>query len=509
MASKKNFLLQMFGTMFGGASAADTERSVFAPAEVAAGTLPEGMAMDSVLEESGALSKAENLYGSNAEDTQRYRFIGYPRLASLQQDGIIQAMIGALCEGMTREWCTFNGDADAVKAVEGALKKHNLHTNLLWSVETCGYQGGCLLYIDMGVTDDREELATELTLDAAKIPQGSFKGFRQVEPFCVAPAPYQCVNPLLPDYFNPTHWYVHGQKVHRSRFLYFAWNTPPVLLRPAYNFFGIPLPQVVLPYLEDFTRSRKSASRLVDNFSLLGLKTDLSSLLNPDDGEDEEGNASSIEGLRARLMAFNGIRSNNGTAVIDKTDEEFFQINTPLSGVEGLVSQQLELISLVGREPVTELFGTPPRGFNATGDNENRSWCRRMEGVRSRLLVANFERARAIIELSELGGLQTGVETEWPSLQEKDEVQKSQARSAEAQTDTAYLDRGVLMPDEVRGKLAADPESGYPGLNLKRPLPKIDMAQVMPPMPMTAARSDPGKVESMVEEILAKARKTE
>ena len=54
--------------------------------------------------------------------------------------------------------------------------------------------------------------------------------------------------------------------------------------------------------------------------------------------------------------------------------EEFYPITTLLTGLMELTRQQLEVLSLVIRMPVAKLFGTPPRGFNATGENDEQNW---------------------------------------------------------------------------------------------------------------------------------------
>jgi phage-related protein (TIGR01555 family) len=461
--------------LFGPEEPIVTPRHPFARAEVMPGVLPEGegLAMDSALEAQGFLDQAMAAYGPTKKLAALNSFIGYPALSLLQQNGIVQAMVATLTDEMMRKWLTLEGDG--FEKVEMALNALKVREHFRWAAEMSGFQGGCMLYIAMGVEDDPEELAQPLSLDPGKVPQGSFQGFRQIEPYSITPAPYESANPLKADYFRPLHWYVNGKRIHRSRFLHFAWNTPPVLLRPAYNFFGIPLTQVALPYITNFERSRDAASQLVYNFSLLGLKTKMAEIMQP--GGTDGKLVSGVKALKDRCKAFLGLRNNNGLAVIDKEDEEFFQINTPLGGVEGLVAQQLELISLISRIPVTKLFGTPPRGFNATGESDERFFNDQINAIMSRLFIENFKRAKALVELSELGAVQPQVTEAWQELLDPDPLQAAQIELAEAQTDAIYLQNNVALQTEVRKRLNNDPASPYHG---KLPegvkLPEVNMA---------------------------------
>ena len=479
-----------------------SEAGIFAPAEVMPGTVPSSgkMAFDADLH--GSLCKANKFFGELMDGGLITSFAGYPALAMLQQNGLVQAIVGKLTEKMMRKRPELDGpDSEQVQA---ALDKFNFWEHLLWAVETCGYQGGALLFLDMGV-DDPAELAMPLSLDRVKIPLGSFKGFRQVEPFCVAPAEYNASNPLADDYYNPSHWYVQGRKVHKSRFLRFGWNSIPVLLRPAYNFFGIPLPQVCLPYIINFERSRDASSELVFNYSLLGLKTELDNLVQPN--SEEEGGESSLEAYKTRIRAMLAERKNNGLAVIDKNSEEFFQVNTPVSGIEGLVAQQLELLALIPGIPVTELFGTPPRGFNATGKSDNDNFASRLESIRSRLVLKPFDQGKAVIELATFGEVRGEVGVTWPTLKEADPLQTAQIQLCEAQRDGIYIGTGSVRNTEVRERLSKDEASGYHGLTMGVKLPPpVTMADpsLSPPPMNVGAETETSPQAAALAQILQK-----
>ena len=51
-------------------------------------------------------------------------------------------------------------------------------------------------------------------------------------------------------------------------------------------------------------------------------------------------------------------------------------------------------------------------------------------------------------------------------MYELNDVEKAQVRKTDAETDSVLIASGVIAPDESRARIAADPESGYNGLDL-------------------------------------------
>jgi hypothetical protein len=70
------------------------------------------------------------------------------------------------------------------------------------------------------VSDDAEELKIPLLIDKGKIDKGTLRGFVVVDPTWVSPVNYNSTNPLKPDFFIPSSWYVMGKLVHASRLLH-------------------------------------------------------------------------------------------------------------------------------------------------------------------------------------------------------------------------------------------------------------------------------------------------
>ena len=175
-----------------------------------------------------------------------------------------------------------------------------------------GFFGRGHIFLDFGQDEAVEpgELATPIgnsrnEMSRQKIPEGSLRAIRNVEPVWTYPTTYNATNPLQDDWYNPQVWYVMGQQVHASRLLTFIARPVPDMLKPAYAFGGLSMSQLAKPYVDIWLKTRKSVGDLIHSFSVMVLKTDMQA-------DVQLGGDSS---LMARVDMFNALRDNNGTFV--------------------------------------------------------------------------------------------------------------------------------------------------------------------------------------------------
>lgn len=385
------------------------------------------------------------------------RFLGYPALAQLAQDGLIQAGVGITADEMTRRWVDLKilGDSSTAEAntsideIGEDLREYRIQALFRQVAVFIGLFGGCLVFIDNGT--DPGFYDTPLVVDSPEFAQGSLRGFKVVEPVCVSPGRYNASDPTADDFYRPETWYVYGREIHASRFLYFSSGDLPILLRPAYNFFGVSSAQLALDYLSPFTESREAAARLLKKFSLTVLKTNMQGFLTG-------GSAGDID---RRIQFFVQNRNNDGILAIDQTQEDVVKLETPLSGVTDIVRQALELLAAVFRIPAVKYLGISPGGFNATGESDIRSFYDHIAGQQEKLLDKQLKKVIDILCLNRYGHTVDGLTPVWIPLGDDDEEKRATVKRSEAERDAIYLDRQVLSTDEVRERLASDEDSGY------------------------------------------------
>lgn len=388
------------------------------------------------------------------------KFLGYALLSSIAQDPLIRAGIETIADDMTRKFIelTSKGDEDLsskITEIESDLQDFRIKSLFNRSLSLTGYMGGCLVYIDVGELDD-EEKRTPLYLDSTTFKRGSLRGFKIIEPINVYPGVYNSSDPTADNYFNPETWFVLGKEYHKSRFLYFAQNEVPLLLKPLYNFFGISLSQQVLEYVQNFTENRRSAQRLLNKFSLTIWKTDMSAFLSGGD----------CNSLTQRVKYFNAQRNNDGTALIDKELEDMVQINTPLSGVTDIVSMSLDLAPVILGISKDKYFGDLPKGLNASSEGTNRIYYDKIQSLNEKISYDNVEKVIKLLQLNRYGEIDDNLSFRFAPLWEMDERERAEINKIHADTAAVYVDRGCLSQEEVRGALAANPDSGYSNIDV-------------------------------------------
>lgn len=394
-------------------------------------------------------------------------FPGYPYLAELAQLPEYRKMVGTLADEMTRKWISLrtNGEGDKsekIQQLDAAIRRFKLRECFHQAVLDDGYFGRGQLYVDMtlpggaSATDDPAELQTPLFLSDKKVTKGSLIGFRSVEPMWTYPGVYNSANPLAKGFYRPSSWYVMGSTVHTSRMLMFISRPLPDMLKAAYSFGGMSLSQLAKPYIDHWLRTRDSVSDVVHSFSVSGLATNMDATLAGSEGTD----------LIKRAMLFNATRDNRGLMLLDKESEEFFQFNTPLSGLDALQAQAQEQMAAVSNIPLVKLLGITPSGLNASSDGEIRVFYDYVHSQQE-LHREPLKRAIDLIQLSEFGEIDPDIDFDFDPLYQMSETEAATARKTDADTDAVLITAGVIAPEEARARIASDPDGAYNALTLE------------------------------------------
>lgn len=403
-------------------------------------------------------------------------FLGYNYIAQLRKDAIYSNIVTTYAEDMTDNFMVpepRDGDKSSVEFCK------DLHTEALdvWGIDEgireawashFGWDGGGLEYISLKGDISDEELATPLVLDDKSFKKGSLEGFIPVEAIDCCPVVGNVTNPLSVDYYQPVAWRVWGKTVHASRFLYYSQNRLPAMLRPVYNFFGIPLVSTLEPFRAGFEKARVSSLDAIRNHALLYFKTNLASMIS-------EGCADAGR-LLNRVKLFLSGRSIDGMAIIDKDTEDFQQINTPLSELANLSSLHLQLLSAANKMPVTKAFGTNPPGMDASGDNYRYDWAKTIYGLQKRILQRPTVRKYQILQLNKWGTIREDIRYSWPRVVDLTDSETKDLELKQAQIDQIYTmptatGDSILSAQEVRERMSGEASGVYSGIDIEQVRP--------------------------------------
>lgn len=480
-------------------------REMFAPARTLGAPEDMRLAQDAALEAAGVYSLIQHSMelGIWSGSTQ---FMGYAALQQIAQHGLLRACIETVADDMTRRWINVvsQNEADAQKAgpfdMAGenaaaeqrnkfcdALDVHKVQDIFHRACELVGYEGGCFVFIDTGVSGDALAERLDKSGKGAELTQDGTLRFVLIDPVNCAPGSYNSTNPLAQDYFVPEWWMVQGVRVHASRLIRMVANEPPLLMRPAYNFLGIPQAQLLWDYVLHFQENRDAANRLLNKFSLTALKTSMEATLQE---------AGGVQQMDARMQVLARYRNNDGVLAIDKEAEELIQINTPLSGVRELVQQSLEHLAALNRTPAVKLLGISPSGFNATGESDIRNYYDHISSQQEKVIRPALGEVFRVLSVHLFGTPDAGMRFEFAPMSENDAAATAMAQQQRAASITALVSSQVISPDEARTYLRNSPDSGFDFLD-HEDVPESDMMNGPeydePDMDVSEGESDPDR----------------
>lgn len=417
-------------------------------------------------------------------------FPGYGYLSELSQRSEYRAPTETLASEATREWIDItvkgkasrkkrmergeevepegevdNGLEDKIEAIEEALEEFKVRDIFRRISEQDGFFGRSQLFIDIdpGNKDPDEVRQLPLVVDKATIPKGSLRGFKAVEPIWTTPYSYNSTDPTAPDFYKPRAWFVIGKRTHASRLLTFVSREVSDILKPAYNFGGVSMSQLMEPYVFQWLRTRNSVSDLIHNFSVMCLKTDMAAVL--------QGDAVAGQGLLERARLFTQTRDNQGLTLLDKTREELEQVAVPLANLDKLQAQAQEHMAAPSHIPLVKLTGITPAGLNADSEGEIQVWYDWVRAYQIFFFGPHLNHLLQVVQLHLFGDIDDAISFEFRPLSSPTVKELAEIRKANAETDKTYIDGGVVSPDEVRERISADPHSGFNNLTGEAPPP--------------------------------------
>lgn len=159
--------------------------------------------------------------------------------------------------------------------------------------------------------------------------------------------------------------------------------------------------------------------------------------------------------LKRRLEIMDMARSVARSILVDADGESFERTEVgALTGVVEVMDRFVNLLAGVSETPVTVLMGQAPAGLNATGESDIRAWYDGIQAEREAMLRPRLEYVVRLVMCAQdgpTGGVEPAAwKVVFPSLYQMTDAEKAEVRNKQADTDTKYIDKGVLAATEVR-----------------------------------------------------------
>ena len=303
--------------------------------------------------------------------------LSYQECANLATDSMISKAIDVITREIFKsggKWISAHLDIENFEMVLNSLDFYN---KIRLAVQRALEYGGAFIYIN---TDDTN-LSLPLYINEKTSKKNKITGLTVIEPWQAAPVQVNTFNPLKNNYMQPDLWWVLGASstVHKTRLIPIVFYSVPDLIKPLYNYLGLPLSFYMKNYVSNADTVRQSISDLVLRFRTKIIKTTAQKIADPQ--------------TQARVKYMNATSNNLATLLLAK-DEEWIETVTSLSGMDNLLSQMYELMTASTRGiPVTKLLGLSPRGFNATGEYDENNFYDVIDGYASSVVIPAMEKA--------------------------------------------------------------------------------------------------------------------
>lgn len=390
-------------------------------------------------------------------------FMGYGALQAISQNGMIRACVQTVADDVTKKWIEVIGgeeeDKERVAKLSDLVKRYNLQKVFHDAIATVGYFGGAFIFIDTCARDEDLTLPLAIRKGSAELHSDTSLSFRVIDPCNVTPCDYNCDNPLAADYMKPRMWYVLGKRVHASRLLTLYDNEPPTLLKPAYNFLGIPRAQILWDYVMHWNEARVYSNDLLKKISLLVVKTDTDAIFATPNG---------VQLFDTKVSALERYRDNNSIYVCDKEREDVTNVQTSMAGATDIVRQSLEMIAAINRTPAVKLLGISPSGFNATGESDITNYYDHIR-AQQELYRRHIERCLKAIQLVHFGDIDPTVTFDFVELSSENDASRAMTASTRMQALSTAVQCQAISAQEMRDAIRQDKSFGLDFLGKDAP----------------------------------------
>lgn len=378
-------------------------------------------------------------------------FIGYQSCAIIAQNWLVDKACSMAGEDAARNGWVIKArggedleDEDHT-AILNADKMFKVKDNL---IELNRFKNVFGIRVAIFQVESDDPLYYEKPFNIDGIKEGSYTGISQVDPYWMMPVmtSKNTSDPSNKDFYDPEYWVISGKKYHKSHLVIVRGPQPADILKPTYIFGGVPLTQRIYERVYAAERTANEAPLMALSKRTMAIHADLDKVM-----ADQAG-------FERRLMTWIRYRDNHGVKVLGR-EEAMEQFDINMSDFDSVIMNQYQLVAAIARVPATKLLGTSPKGFNATGEFEMKSYHEELESIQEHVMMPMLERHYDIL-VKHLG-LSSEVEIVCNSVDSITAKERADLNDKKVTTGINLINAGVISPDEERQRIRDDEHSGY------------------------------------------------
>lgn len=386
-------------------------------------------------------------------------FIGYQLCAIIAQHWLVQRACVMPARDAIRKGFQFKSLSDTpltseiTKAIQRANRKYKLDKNL---VEFVKFQRVFGIRVAMFKIDSADLDFYVRPFNPDSVKPGTYRGISQVDPYWMTPelTDAAAFDPSAIDFYEPTYWVINGKRVHKSHLVIIRGPDVADILKPAYLYGGLSIPQQICERVY-------AAERTANEAPLLALSK-RSTIYYTDAAKAIANEGSFLE----KLAMWANYRDNWGVKIADRENDKVEQHDTSLADLDTVIMTNYQLVASIAEMPATKLLGTTPKGFNSTGDYETDTYHEMLGSIQVNDMEPLIERHMMCLIRSEIAPVHNdgkifGVDVVWNPLSELDAVELSAKNKTDAESDQILVTIGAVTAAEVRERLSNDEHSGF------------------------------------------------
>jgi phage-related protein (TIGR01555 family) len=379
-------------------------------------------------------------------------FIGYQSCAIIAQHWLVDKACSMAGEDAARNgWVVksrggkklTDEQSDLIKQAD---KKYKLKENL---IELNRFKNIFGIRVAILKVKSSDPLYYEKPFNLDGVTEGSYEGISQVDPYWMMPVMTSkgTGDPSSIGFYDPEYWVISGKKYHKSHLVIVRGSQPADILKPTYIFGGVSMVQRIYERVYAAERTANESPLMAMSKRTMAIHVDMEKAL-ADQASFEQ-----------RLLTWLKYRDNHGVKVLGR-EEQMEQFDINLSDFDSIIMNQYQIVAAIARLPATKILGTSPKGFNATGEFEMRSYHEELESTQEHVFMPLLERHYDVLARSlGLNDLQTEVVCN--AVDSMTAKERAELNYSKAQTYELHVNLGAISPDEVRDALREDPHSGY------------------------------------------------
>ena len=386
-------------------------------------------------------------------------FIGYQNAALLSQQWLIsKACLMPAQDAMRKGYEITSNDGEEIDAeildfIRQKDKEYKINKNLVELVQM-GRVFGIRVAMFIVDSEDPDYYYKPFNIDG--VEPYSYKGISQIDPYWITPQFDNAAvgEPASMGFYEPTWWQIQGRLVHKSHLIVYKTEELADILKPAYIYGGVPVPQKIYERVYAAERTANEAPALAMTKRTDVLKTDMAQAL------------SNQAAFEQRMAQYVLNRDNYGIKTIDET-EDMLRLDTSLNDLDNVIMTQYQIVAAAANVPSVKLLGTSPKGFNTTGSYEEASYHEFLETLQETAMTPLLDRHHELLIKSEVlpeFSQYFEICVKWNELDAMTAEEQAIVNKHKAENGAMLVASGAIDGMDERKRIINDPESGYNGL---------------------------------------------